>query len=98
MKGHSVLSMHAKCALAINSFEETHNGKQGTVDASFDARRQQLYDSNCKWLDTIIDCVLLCVQHMIAFWGHDDSNASLSARKGNSKTLLEYKAFGDELL
>jgi len=67
LRTHSALPIHDKCALAMKSFEETHNGLQPTVDVSFDARRQELYDVNCKRFDAIIDCVLLCGSKIFPF-------------------------------
>ena len=51
----------------MKSFKETHNGLQDTVDTSFDAWRQELYDVNCKQLDAIIECVLLCGEQTLPF-------------------------------
>ena len=83
----------------MKSFEEAHSGVQPTIDLSLDTHRQELYDKNCKRIDAIIDCVVLCgSKQNIAFQGHDDANSSQSANKENFKTLLELRAIGDQLL
>ena len=71
---------------------------QPTIDVSLDTQRQELYDRNCKRIDAIIDCVLLCGKQNIALRGHDDANSSQSANKGNFKALLEFRAIGDQVL
>ena len=65
---------------------------------SLDTRRQELYDSNCNQMDTIIEYVLLCWEQNIAFGGHDDANSSESKNKGNFKAILEFRALGDQML
>ena len=81
----------------MKSFKEAYSGVQLTIDLSLDTCRQELYDRNCKWIDAIIDCVLLCGKQNIALRGHDDANSSQSANKGNFKALLEFRALGDQL-
>ena len=60
---------------------------------------QEMYDLNCKRLDAIIDCVVLCERQNIAFRGHKDDNSQADGQnKGNFKAILEFRAEGDQVL
>ena len=96
---HSTSHTHIKCALAMTSFIEAHSGTQPTIDTAFNKHRQELYQLNCKRLDAIIDCIVLCGKQNIAFRGHRDANSqALDCNKGNFKAILEFRALGDPVL
>lgn len=59
---HSTSPSHT---LAMTSFIDAHSGIKPTIDATLDKRRQLLYQLNCKRLDAIIDCIVLCGQQNI---------------------------------
>ena len=84
---------HCKCALEMKSFLDAHSGVQPTIDTSLDKRRSELYELNCKWLDAIIDCIIMCGQQNIALRGHCDYGND-SANKGNFKAILEFRSLG----
>lgn len=74
---------------------DAHSGTQPTIDTALDKRRQELYQLNCKRLDAIIDCIVLCGQQNIAVRGHRDANSQpLGCNKGNFKAILEFRALG----
>ena len=96
---HSNSSTHIKCAAALISFLEVHSGTQPTIDTSLDKSSQELYDRNCKRLDAVIDCVVLCGKQNIAFRGHCDANTQTSSvNKGIFKAILDFRALGDPVL
>ena len=84
VKSHSLSPTHCKCALEMKSFLDAHSGVQPTIDTSLDKRRSELYELNCKRLDAIIDCIIMCGQQNIALRGHRDSGND-SSNKGNFK-------------
>ena len=55
-------------------------------------------DLNCKRLEAIVDCVVLCGKQNIPLHGHHDSNSSNNLNKGNFKAILEFRALGDLIL
>jgi len=59
--------------MAMESFKDAHFGLQPTIETSFDKQRQELYDLNCKRLEAIVDCVVLCGRQNIPLRGHHDS-------------------------
>ena len=98
VKAHSTCATHMKCASAMTTFIEVQSGNQPTIDTAISSRRQELFDLNCKRLDTIIDCVILCGKQNIPLRGHRDSNSQNSCNKGNFKAILEFRALGDAVL
>ena len=96
---HYMSSTHIKCTAAMTCFLDVHSGTQPTIDTSFNKYRQEQYDVNCKRLDAIIDCVVLCGRQNIAFRGHRDaSSQTQSVNKGNFKAILDFRALGDPVL
>ena len=92
VKAHSVSPFHLKCVMAMECFKDAHSGLQPTIDTSFDKRRQELYDLNCKRLEALVDCMVLCRKQNIPLRGHHDSNLSNSFNKENFKAILEFRA------
>ena len=98
VKAHSLCSVHTESVLAMKSFEEVHSGMQPSINTSLSTHQQKLYDINCKRLDAIIDCIILCGRQNIALRGHMDADSSKSINKGNFKAILEFRAIGDPML
>ena len=84
-KAHSVWLAHV--IVAMTSFLKTQSGIQPTIDTLLSRHRQELYDLNCKRLDAIIDCLILCGRQNIALCGHHDSNFQLQV--SNKGPLLQ---------
>ena len=67
------------------------------IDSSL---RQKCYELNCKRLDAIIECVVLCGTQNIPLLGHNDANRyeGVKQNKGNFKAIMDYRGIGDEAL
>jgi len=89
-----------KCVQAIESFKDAHSGRQPIIDTSLSANKQKLYELNCKRLDAIIECVVLCGTQNTPLRGHNDANTydSVKQNKGNFKAIMIYRAIGDEVM
>ena len=48
---------------------------------TFKKHRQELYELNCKRLEAIIDCVVLCGKQNIPLCGHHDANVHIKKFK-----------------
>ena len=97
---HSKSSTHVKSVAALKCFVDAHSGTQPTITIAFEKHRKEQFDRNCKKLDAIIDCVILCGKQNIPFRGHRDSNdaSTESLNKGNFKAILDFRAKGDPVL
>ena len=60
IKAHSASLNHVKCVQALEGFKHAQSGRQPTTDTSLSTSRQKFYELNCKKLDAIIECVVLC--------------------------------------
>jgi len=99
LKLHSTCPTHVRCSLAMKSFKDAHTGTQPTIDTAMSKNRQEQFDLNCKRLDAIIDCIVLCGKQNIALRGHRDANnQAQTSNPGNFKAILEFRALGDEIL
>ena len=100
VKAHSTCPTHIKCASTMVSFIQIQSENYPTINTALGSRRQELYHHKSKWLNAIIDCIILCGKQNILLRGHCDANCSLhnATNNGNFQAIVEIRALGDPVL